>query len=66
MGDGGALNPVSRLMSHALLYLVGDRTNTLGGAASCRTWPGRSRAGGEWNRTKLRLKIVALHVIVWI
>ncbi|KAE8770569.1 Peptidyl-prolyl cis-trans isomerase CYP40 [Hordeum vulgare] len=38
MGDGGSLTPVSRLVSHVLLYLVGDHTDTMRGAASRRTW----------------------------
>ena len=37
MGDGGALSPVSQLVSHALPYLNDDQTNTLRSAAALRT-----------------------------
>ena len=44
MGDGGALSHVSRLVSYALLYLGGDRTDTMRGTAGRRTWDGAGRA----------------------
>ena len=54
MGDGGALSPVSRLVSHALPYLAGNQTNTLRGAASCRIWPGRAGAEPDEDRIAVR------------
>ena len=56
MGDGGALSPVSRLVSHVLLYLAGDQINTLRGAASRQTC--------TVEPDELRSKIAALHVII--
>ncbi|KAE8785761.1 Peptidyl-prolyl cis-trans isomerase CYP40 [Hordeum vulgare] len=37
MGDGGSSTPVSQQVSHVLLDLVGDRNDTVRGAASRRT-----------------------------
>ncbi|KAE8796968.1 Peptidyl-prolyl cis-trans isomerase CYP40 [Hordeum vulgare] len=43
MGNGGISTPVSRLMSHVLLHLAGDWTDTVRGTASRRTWARRNR-----------------------
>ncbi|KAE8782348.1 Peptidyl-prolyl cis-trans isomerase CYP40 [Hordeum vulgare] len=43
MGDSGSLTPVNRLVSHVLLYFVGDQTDTMRGAASRRTWARQRR-----------------------
>ena len=58
MRDGGAFSPVSRLVYRALLYLAGDRTNTLRGSPAV----GHDTATGQ---APIKNRFT-LHVIVWI
>ncbi|XBI70774.1 hypothetical protein VPH35_065177 [Triticum aestivum] len=54
------LESCGQLVSHALFYLAGDRTNTLRGAAGHRTWSRRSRmSGAEPDQAPLKHRCVA-------